>query len=158
MPTINYHLDQIDKSGEPHLSDTIRKILTPSDKWHGELLIYNLDVVIAVGYRVNSYEATRFRIWTTQHKKNAPPHYRYIVLGRSLRMLLSLIDHYIMPPMPGLAIGISGLSSFLSQITHSVVRNMPATEAAFSRATRVTLAGSTTPAARKSPNSSVFAL
>lgn len=95
---------------------------------------------------------------SSQHKKTAPPHYRYIVLGRSLRMLLSLIDHYIMPPMPGLAIGISGLSSFLSQITHSVVRNMPATEAAFSRATRVTLAGSTTPAARKSPNSSVFAL
>lgn len=73
MPTINYHLDQIDKSGEPHLSDTIRKILTPSDKWHGELLMYNLDVVIAVGYRVNSYEATRFRIWTTQHIKNCAP-------------------------------------------------------------------------------------
>lgn len=100
----------------------------------------------------------KFALPLSNQQKTAPPHYRYIVLGRSLRMLLSLIDHYIMPPMPGLAIGISGLSSFLSQITHSVVRNMPATEAAFSRATRVTLAGSTTPAARKSPNSSVFAL
>lgn len=100
----------------------------------------------------------KFALPSYNQQKTAPPHYRYIVLGRSLRMLLSLIDHYIMPPMPGLAIGISGLSSFLSQITHSVVRNMPATEAAFSRATRVTLAGSTTPAARKSPNSSVFAL
>ncbi len=100
----------------------------------------------------------KFALPSYNKQKTAPPHYRYIVLGRSLRMLLSLIDHYIMPPMPGLAIGISGLSSFLSQITHSVVRNMPATEAAFSRATRVTLAGSTTPAARKSPNSSVFAL
>ena len=29
-------------------------------------MMYNLDVVIAVGYRVNSYEATQFRIWTTQ--------------------------------------------------------------------------------------------
>ena len=36
-----------------------------------------------------------------------------------------------------------GLSSFFSTITHSVVKNMPAIEAAFSRATRVTLAGST---------------
>ena len=57
---------------------------------------------------------------------------------------------YIMPPMPpipGAPIGISGLSSFFSTITHSVVRNIPAIEAAFSKATRVTLAGSTTPAA-----------
>lgn len=29
-------------------------------------MMYNLDVVIAVGYRVNSYEATQFRIWATQ--------------------------------------------------------------------------------------------
>lgn len=60
------------------------------------------------------------------------------------------VSAYIMPPMPpipGAPIGISGLSSFFSTITHSVVRNIPAIEAAFSRATRVTLAGSTTPAA-----------
>ena len=63
--TINYHLKQIDESGEIHLSDTIRKIRIPSDKWSGEVMMYNLDVVIAVGYRVNSYEATQFRIWAT---------------------------------------------------------------------------------------------
>lgn len=63
--TINYHLKQIDESGEIHLSDTIRKIRIPSDKWSGEVMVYNLDVVIAVGYRVNSYEATQFRIWAT---------------------------------------------------------------------------------------------
>ena len=63
--TINYHLKQIDESGEIHLSDTIRKIKIPSDKWSGEVIMYNLDVVIAVGYRVNSYETTQFRIWAT---------------------------------------------------------------------------------------------
>ena len=57
---------QIEQSGEIHLSDTIRKIRIPSDKWSGEVMMYNLDVVIAVGYRVNSYEATQFRIWATQ--------------------------------------------------------------------------------------------
>ena len=66
IPTINYHIDQIEKSGEIHLSDSIRKIRIPSEKWAGDVLMYNLDVVIAVGYRVNSYEATQFRIWSTQ--------------------------------------------------------------------------------------------
>lgn len=65
VPTINYHLDQINQSGEILLSDAIRKIRIPSDKWSGEVMMYNLDVVIAVGYRVNSYEATQFRIWAT---------------------------------------------------------------------------------------------
>jgi hypothetical protein len=66
IPTINYHLDQIEQSGEIHLSDAIRKIRIPSDKWSGEVMMYNLDVVIALGYRVNSYEATQFRIWSTK--------------------------------------------------------------------------------------------
>ena len=69
--------------------------------------------------------------------------------------------YYIMPPMPpipGAPIGISGLSSFFSTITHSVVRNIPAIEAAFSKATRATFAGSTTPAACKFSYTSVRAL
>ena len=63
---ISYHLSQVEESGELHLSDAYKKILLPSDKWSGEVMMYNLDVVIAVGYRVNSYEATQFRIWATQ--------------------------------------------------------------------------------------------
>ena len=63
---ISYHLSQIEESGELHLSDAYKKNLLPSDKWSGEVMMYNLDVVIAVGYRVNSYEATQFRIWATQ--------------------------------------------------------------------------------------------
>lgn len=66
VPTINYHLNQIEESGEIHLSDAIRKIKKTSGKWSGEVMMYNLEVVIEVGYRVNSYEATQFRIWATQ--------------------------------------------------------------------------------------------
>ena len=47
---ISYHLQQIEESGELHLSDAYKKILLPSDKWSGEVMMYNLDVVIAVGY------------------------------------------------------------------------------------------------------------
>ena len=52
--------------------------------------------------------------------------------------------YYIIPPA-GIA-GAAGAGSGMSTIPHSVVRNMPATEAAFSRATRATLVGSMTPA------------
>ena len=51
-----------------------------------------------------------------------------------------------MPPIPGAPMG-AGFSSFFSTRTHSVVRNMDATDAAFSRATRDTLVGSMMPAA-----------
>lgn len=63
---ISYHLQQINESGEIHLSDGYKKYLYTSDKRSENAAMYNLDVVIAVGYRVNSYEATQFRIWSTQ--------------------------------------------------------------------------------------------
>lgn len=63
---ISYHIQQISESGEVHLSEACKKILQTSDNSSvDDLLVYNLDVVIAVGYRVNSYEATQFRIWAT---------------------------------------------------------------------------------------------
>ena len=57
-------------------------------------------------------------------------------------------DFYIMPGMPPPPIGgiEGGLSSLILEITHSVVKSIPATEAAFSKATLTTLAGSITPA------------
>ena len=68
VSTINYHLKQIDESGEVQLSTAVRKIRIPSDNCDEQgVLMYNLDAVIAVGYRVNSYEATQFRIWANNH-------------------------------------------------------------------------------------------
>ena len=64
IPDINYHLKQLDESGELQLSAVIKKILIPSDNCEeAGTIVYNLDAIIAVGYRVNSYEATQFRIW-----------------------------------------------------------------------------------------------
>ncbi len=51
---------------------------------------------------------------------------------------------YIIPP--SFTAGAAGVGSGISTIPHSVVRNIPATEAAFSRATRLTFVGSMTPA------------
>lgn len=76
ISTINYHLTQIDESGEVQLSAAIRKIRIPSDNCDEQgVMLYNLDAIIAVGYRVNSYEATQFRIWAREVLKE------YIIKG-----------------------------------------------------------------------------
>ena len=64
--TTNYHLKEIFKSGELNEQSVIRKIgITANDNKTYNTNIYNLDAIIAVGYRVNSYQATQFRIWAT---------------------------------------------------------------------------------------------
>ena len=61
---ISYHLIQLNETGEVQLSTSIKKILNPSDNCEDAgTIMYNLDAIISVGYRVNSYEATQFRIW-----------------------------------------------------------------------------------------------
>lgn len=65
--TINYHLKEIFKTGELQEDSVIRKIrITAEDEKAYLTNIYHLDAIIAVGYRVNSYQATQFRIWATQ--------------------------------------------------------------------------------------------
>lgn len=70
VQTVNYHLKEIFKSGELNQNPTIRKIRIVQTEGKREVSrevdFYHLDAVIAVGYRVNSYEATQFRIWATK--------------------------------------------------------------------------------------------
>jgi len=71
--TINEHLRNIFSTNELAESATIRKIRTVQKEGSREvsrsLEFYNLDAIIAVGYRVNSYQATQFRIWATKTLK-----------------------------------------------------------------------------------------
>ena len=71
--TINYHLKEIFKSEELNQESVIRKIRIVQNegarKVSRELTFYSLDAIIAVGYRVNSKEATDFRIWATNTLK-----------------------------------------------------------------------------------------
>ena len=71
--TINYHLKEIFESYELNEEQTIRKIRTVQNEGNRsvsrELTFYSLDAIIAVGYRVNSKEATDFRIWATKTLK-----------------------------------------------------------------------------------------
>lgn len=68
-PAISRHLKNIYASKELSQEATISKMETVQIEGHREITrevdIYNLDAVIAVGYRVNSIKATHFRIWAT---------------------------------------------------------------------------------------------
>lgn len=68
--TINEHLQNIFDSGELNISATVRKIrIVQSEgkrKVKRDVNFYNLDAIISVGYRVNSRQATQFRIWATK--------------------------------------------------------------------------------------------
>ncbi len=68
--TINYHLKEIFKTEELQEESVIRKIrITANDGKKYYTNFYSLDAIIAVGYRVNSKEATDFRIWATKTLK-----------------------------------------------------------------------------------------
>lgn len=66
-PAVNKHLKNIFASGEL-VEEAVISILetTAADSKTYSTRFYNLDAVIAVGYRVNSIKATHFRIWATQ--------------------------------------------------------------------------------------------
>jgi hypothetical protein len=83
--TISEHIRNIFNEGELDENVVIRKFRTTTrhgamlDKTQSrEVLFYNLDVIISVGYRVKSRQGTRFRIWATQRLKE------YIVKGFAL--------------------------------------------------------------------------
>jgi hypothetical protein len=71
--TISEHLKNIYAEGELQQEATVRKFRTVQIEGNRQVERtrehYNLDAIISVGYRVNSYQATQFRIWATQTLK-----------------------------------------------------------------------------------------
>ena len=79
VPAINKHLKNIFTNQELSEDSVISKMeITANDGKIYSTNFYNLDAIIAVGYRVNSKEATQFRIWATKVLRE------YIVKGFSL--------------------------------------------------------------------------
>ena len=73
---ISQHINNILKDGELQTDSVVKKILTTADdgkKYQTDH--YNLDMIISLGYRINSHIATNFRIWATERLKE------YIVKG-----------------------------------------------------------------------------
>lgn len=76
VPAISKHLKNIFKNGELSENSVVSIMeITAKDGKNYMTKFYNLDAIIAVGYRVNSLQATRFRQWATKTLKE------YIVKG-----------------------------------------------------------------------------
>ena len=79
IPAINKHIKNIIKEGELKAEATISVLEIVQKEGKREVArkidFYNLDMIISVGYRVNSSKATQFRIWATERLKN------YLVKG-----------------------------------------------------------------------------
>ncbi len=76
IPAINKHLLNIFQSGELNENSVISKMeITAEDGKNYKTKFYNLDAIISVGYRVNSAQATQFRVWATERLKE------YIIKG-----------------------------------------------------------------------------
>ena len=67
---ISIHMKNIFESGELEESSTVKNFLTVQQEGTRNVkrmvIRYNLDAIIAVGYRINSKRATEFRIWATK--------------------------------------------------------------------------------------------
>jgi hypothetical protein len=109
-PAITKHLKNIFDSGELH-ENSVSSILelTAEDGKKYSTKFYNLDAIISVGYRVNSTQATHFRIWATERLKE------YIIKG------FTMDDERLKDPR-----GIFGKDYFEEQLAR--IRNIRSSE------------------------------
>lgn len=74
IKTIGKHINNVFKEGELDPHSTVAKFATVQTEGSRAIKrvieFYNLDVIISVGYRVNSKRGTQFRQWATQRLKD----------------------------------------------------------------------------------------
>ena len=87
---VNRHIHNIYKTGELEETATCAKIAQVQNEGGRSITrivpFYNLDMIIAVGYRVNSLQATRFRQWATQVLRE------YLLRGYSVNARMNLLE------------------------------------------------------------------
>jgi hypothetical protein len=93
---VSEHIKHIFQTGELQKASTVRKIRTVQVEGNREvsrlLTYFNLDMIISIGYRVNSKQGTQFRIWANQILKE------YLLKGYAInkrvdRLEEKLIEH-----------------------------------------------------------------
>jgi hypothetical protein len=87
-PAITKHLNNIYKTGELNKNSTcsILEHMGNDSMQRYKTKYYNLDAIISVGYRVNSINATLFRIWATRTLKN------YLLKGYAVNQRIERVE------------------------------------------------------------------
>lgn len=79
IPNVSMHTSNIFTEGELNKKSVVKDFLiTATDGKKYQTKHYNLDVIISIGYRINSMRGTQFRIWATQRLRE------YIIKGFAL--------------------------------------------------------------------------
>jgi hypothetical protein len=88
---ISLHINNIYKEKELDQSSTVKEYLTVQKEGNREvkrkLTIYNLDIIISVGYRVKSLRGTQFRIWANKILKD------YLLKGYVVNQRITKIEN-----------------------------------------------------------------
>lgn len=91
---VSLHINNIFKEGELTPQATVKEYLTVqlegTRKVKRSILLYNLDVIISVGYRVKSQRGTQFRIWANKVLKN------YLLNGYAVHERMNRIEKKIL--------------------------------------------------------------
>ena len=111
---ISEHIKHIFESGELVENATVRKFRTVqlegNRKVNRELLHYSLDVIISVGYRVNSIRGTQFRIWANEVLKS------YLLKGYAVHDRMDRLEKNVF-----------GISNRMDQMELHVKASLPPT-------------------------------
>lgn len=87
---ISLHINNILKEGELISASTVKKYLTVQmegkRRVQRKIIIYNLDVIISVGYRVKSQRGTQFRIWANRVLKD------YLLKGYAINQRVDRVE------------------------------------------------------------------
>lgn len=113
--TISEHLTNIYDTNELDRLSTVRKFRTVQNEGGRSvtrtLLHYNLDMIISIGYRVNSIRGTQFRIWANKVLKD------YLLKGYAVNQRFERLEH-----------DVHNIKNKLSEIDFQIKTNLPPKE------------------------------
>ena len=112
---VTLHVGNVFKEGELKKSSVCKEsLLTALDGKKYKTLLYNLDVIISIGYRVKSLRGTQFRVWANRILKD------YLLKGHVINHRLARVENEV-----------SAIKDKVAEIEIQINSDLPATEGIF---------------------------